>query len=596
MQSTLKDILAAIQGGATGPTERNADPDLPWFSGRDAATSRAHELGDLAPNQPGLPNSAYEPPIATSEITRSIGNFISQQPLDHSNLSHIRERSYEGDIGLGSESDWLGRSMHLDSPESGLGTQETLHAAPAVHLSTRASSPGARINSLSPFEGEAEDPLAPDHIAAPLSTMADLAEVATGRTDLEEIEESSARKTVTYEVAQPEEGSNKKRKLSDSQFSLQDANSHHLPDCPPFVPRIRPASPGLHSKELDLLDAGIVAESEAQQLFHLFFQGCNTFIPIFDTRTDTWDSLRNRSPLLFTTIVGIGARVRDGGGPVSETQRRALAHARQLASNTLFNVTPTAETVQAMILLATYDDNGRIPANHANALAMAIGLDKCLLQLLRTGMGAGLSEDRLDLDRSAVMGSRIILYLFQLEHQLAFGTGRPALFRNDLGIERCREFLTHPLSVPSDVRLVSTVEMMSLRAPLHVLMTNSPDQPLNEDTIAKLREANASFERWLMHWDSVFADTFAREQGDFYRESLVAQREYASLFTNSQLLRGVRSPSDVNRMASDKRELALRAIHNAQNCIRIALRGQSYGRAFKFGELLLLSPSSLTCC
>jgi hypothetical protein len=598
MQSMLKDILAAIQGGVTGQVQENVEPDLLSLSSRDASTSRGINDGvhmSVRPD-PGMPTPSHQQPIPSSQIARSIENLMSQQLLDNPNFPHNSERPDEGDIGLDSSLDWLGQPMNSGPLGIGVRMRQALHRAPAAHLDTFATSPRVRTNSQTPSEGEAEDPLAPDHIAAPLSTMADLAEVAVGMAHRGQIEESTAQVSGIAEIAHPEDGSNKKRKLSNTrlggQFSPQDVQSLYRANSPPSLGRIALSGPGFHLKELDVLDAGLVAQSEAQQLFYLFFQGCSTFIPIFDTRTDTWDSLRNRSPLLFTTIVGIGARVRDGGGPVSETQRRALTHARRLASDTLFNLTPTAETVQAMILLATYDDNGRIPASHASALAMAIGLDKCLMQLLRTGMGAGLTEDRLDLDRAAVMGSRIILYLFQLEHQLAFGTGRPALFRNDLGIERCREFLLHPLSVPSDVRLVSTVEMMSLRAPLHVLMTNSPDQPLNEDTIGKLREANASFERWLMYWDSVFADTFAREQGDFYRESLVAQREYASLFTNSQLLRCIRSPKDVKRMPSDKRELALRAINNAQNCIRIALRGQSYGRAFKFGELLLFFITS----
>ena len=587
MQSTLKDILAAIQSGVKGSVQTIDEPDLPWLSSRDVVPTRVYDNGYLPPVQPRLSNSVQQQPVASSEIARSIETLISQQLLGNTSLSHVPRRQDEDDIGFSTTSDWLGRPTISDSLENGLETPETLDTTRIVH-----HSPRARVSSQSPSENEAEDPFAPDHIAAPLSTMADLAEVAVGRADLGEMEASTARNPAMAEGARRVDGSNKKRKLSDtrigSRFSVQNSQSLHSSGRVPSPGRIGFTSPGFRSTELDVLDAGLVGESEAQQLFYLFFQGCNTFIPIFDPQSDTWDSLRDRSSLLFTTIIGIGARVRDGGAPVSETQRRALAHARQLASNTLFDPKIKAETVQAMILLATYDDNGRIPASHASALAMAIGLDKCLIQLLRTGMGAGVTPDQLESDRPLVMGSRIILYLFQLEHQLAFGTGRPALFRNDLGIERCREFLLHPLSVPSDVRLVSTVEMMSLRAPLHVLMTSSPDQPLNEETITKLREANASFGRWLMHWDGVFADTFAREQGDFYRESLVAQREYASLFTNSQLLRGIRNADDVKRMPGDKRELALRAINNATNCLRIALRGQSYGRAFKFGELPLL--------
>ena len=47
------------------------------------------------------------------------------------------------------------------------------------------------------------------------------------------------------------------------------------------------------------------------------------------------------------------------------------------------------------------------------------------------------------------------------------------------------------------------------------------------------------------------------------------------LFVNSQLLRGVREPSDVSGMPEEKKALAIRAMRNAQRCIDICLRGEN---------------------
>ncbi|KAG7530394.1 hypothetical protein FFLO_05057 [Filobasidium floriforme] len=578
MQSTLQDILAVLQSGVPA-TSSQAPPNL---------------------ERPFLPDAAVVPDIIGSYGERSHRPIRSQSSISAQVLLPPDETIWQAEEVISQPSSRThsilqamprpaqgGAMFPFDNPAwfvqpiasgSTVSLDPTSHSQAIIdnpglsthvddtHSINRAMSSDERANSQSPSDEDDGDPLAPGRIAAPLGTMADLAEVAVERANYE----SRARRKLGLATA-PEH------------LSARHLEESRLTSPLPSRDRAAVASSGLTTDEVDVVDAGLVEETDARELHHLFFQGCNIFIPIFDSHSDTWESLKRRSPLLLTTIVGIGARVRDGGGPVSATQHDALTHARRLASNTLFDSTPKAETVQAMILLATYNDNGRIPASHANALAMAIGLDSHLMQLLRTGMGAGLSRDELESERHLVVGSRIILYLFQLEHQLAFGTGRPALFRKDLGIGRCRELLSHPLSLPSDARLVSTVEMMSLRAPLHVLLTNSPDQALDQETISKLREANAGFERWLRHWDAVFTETFPQEQqSDFYRESLVAQREYASLFTNSQLLREIRSASDVKRMPNDKRELALRAMENAQNCIRIALRGKSYGRAFKF--------------
>lgn len=58
---------------------------------------------------------------------------------------------------------------------------------------------------------------------------------------------------------------------------------------------------------------------------------------------------------------------------------------------------------------------------------------------------------------------------------------------------------------------------------------------------------------------------------------MIIQRQYAELFVNSQLLRGIREPTDVINMPEEKRLLAIRAMRNAQRCIEICLRGENVG-------------------
>lgn len=83
------------------------------------------------------------------------------------------------------------------------------------------------------------------------------------------------------------------------------------------------------------------------------------------------------------------------------------------------------------------------------------------------------------------------------------------------------------------------------------------------------------------------ADRFAKGPADFFRESrksprklialkpVIIQRQYAELFVNSQLLRGIREPHDVVNMPEEKRALAIRAMRNAQRCLEICLRGEN---------------------
>ena len=138
---------------------------------------------------------------------------------------------------------------------------------------------------------------------------------------------------------------------------------------------------------------------------------------------------------------------------------------------------------------------------------------------------------------------------------MAYGTGRPAILREDETIHQCRRLLEHPLSIMSDARLVSTVELTALRgksilqnsqtayqivAPLHIELTATPDLPIAENTLRRLKQANTDFDAWERYWDRVLcglkrhvvndgaepmlADRFRKDQGDFFRES----REYCT--------------------------------------------------------------------
>ncbi len=333
----------------------------------------------------------------------------------------------------------------------------------------------------------------------------------------------------------------------------------------------------------DVVALGLVPEAEAKELFDLYFAGSSSFTPVYDPTVDTWEALRVRSPFSISTIVAVGARVRDGGGYMSETHRASLDHARKIAIGTMFTPVARVEAVQAMTLLAAYNDNGWLPSGHAVRMAVDMGLDKCFMKLVRMGMGAGKTAAEVEDQRPLVIGARVWFFLYLVEHQMSYGTGRPAIVREDDAIIQCRRFLDHPLSILTDARLVSTVEMIALRAPLHVALTTSPEDAVDQDTIVRLQQANVEFDKWKSYWDKVFTVRFSKSKGDFFRESLQIQVSYSCLFINSQLLRGVSEAADVKKMSKDKREMAIQAMRAAQSCLDICVRGANYRNGLRYG-------------
>ncbi|WVR05190.1 hypothetical protein IAU60_002202 [Kwoniella sp. DSM 27419] len=460
------------------------------------------------------------------------------------------------------------------------------------HQTKHMSLPPSRAGSVGP-----EDILGPEEIINPLgqmSSMAGLVEAAVERAREEQAKVSvqqSPLKRASSEIERPSlpedaKQQNKKARFNSPQPPMTGQIVYEHQNLPPKPimsgSRPGPMKPHIHNFS-DVVTDGHVSEQEGRELMKVFYSGSSNFIPCMDPSTDTWDNLRIRSPWLITAIIFVGARVRDGGGPPSDVQRIARQHAEKIAAFSLFHSVGTRiEAVQSIILLAAFRDNGWLPGGHAVRMAVDMGINRSFMHLLRTGMGKGKTKEELEEERSLVVQSRTWLCLYLMEHQMAYGTGRPAIIREDETIHQCRRLLEHPMSIMSDARLVSTVELTALRSPLHIELTSAPDLPIAENTLKRLKQANADFDAWERYWDRILSDRFMKGKGDFYRESLVIQRQYAELFVNSQLLRGIREPADIIHMPDEKRILAIRAMRNAQRCLDICLHGENYRNGLKY--------------
>jgi hypothetical protein len=159
---------------------------------------------------------------------------------------------------------------------------------------------------------------------------------------------------------------------------------------------------------------------------------------------------------------------------------------------------------------------------------------------------------------------------------MSFGDGQKPMIREMEGLSQCRRFLEHPLSTPSDVRLVALVELLVLREPLHTRLSIPGSVPHRQDLSAMLSQFRTDLNAWYAFYDALMRDRLGLEPSTYYRESLRTQREYASLFANSLLLREVAQASDLLRLSDEEYILALSAARSAQTCLDIVVNGFSY--------------------
>ncbi|KAK8866058.1 hypothetical protein IAR55_001209 [Kwoniella newhampshirensis] len=336
----------------------------------------------------------------------------------------------------------------------------------------------------------------------------------------------------------------------------------------------------------DPVDLGWCAPERGRQLFDLFFDKCGVYQPCFDPEYDT---LRERSAFAITTILAVAAKCEDAAGPTTDLQLKCREHAEKIGMSTLFTPVSRVEIVQAMILLASWGETFWRPGGHAIRMAMDLGLYKCLPYLLESGMGVGKTPEEIENERPVVVGARVWLTLFKLEYEMSFAYGRPGLFSSESTIKNARKLLKHPLSLPTDARLVSSCESLAWRMPLHQPVALAPSNSMNTfslpDMDDKLRQVNRNLNECYEYWDDYFAQKGIPE-GHFLRETLITGRAGAFLATNSYVLHGVRSRRDVAMLSNERRQWLQEAGKRAQELVTKCLHGQQYTKNVQFANLL----------
>lgn len=106
---------------------------------------------------------------------------------------------------------------------------------------------------------------------------------------------------------------------------------------------------------------------------------------------------------------------------------------------------------------------------------------------------------------------------------MSLGTGRPIVLRDETSVRHCRFLLKHPMASPTDVRLVSQVELIAQKSesplsaasikinnltPSHtsaqIYETLSPlNGQVNHNTLAFIRRANLALDKWWQDCDDL---------------------------------------------------------------------------------------------
>jgi len=278
-----------------------------------------------------------------------------------------------------------------------------------------------------------------------------------------------------------------------------------------------------------------------------------------------------RTPWTFDAILAIAAKIRSGNGPLNPTFYKCLEEAQGIARSSLFGPVVRKEAVQGMLLLAAWSTNGWLPSGHAMRMALDLGLHRALDKLVDDG-GKQRTEDE---ERDLVVSARTWLCLYWFDHQMSLGTGRPIVLRDESSIRHCRVLLKHPMASPTDVRLISQVELIAQKTQIYETLAPLNGQ-VNHNTLAFIRRANVALDKWWSDCDDLHRQSMDEEA--LMRKILEGELHYAKLWLVCVALRGV----SWDKMPFEQRELAFQAKDAAFNCLSIFLNSPAYRAALRY--------------
>ncbi|KAK7057190.1 transcriptional activator of proteases prtT [Favolaschia claudopus] len=339
----------------------------------------------------------------------------------------------------------------------------------------------------------------------------------------------------------------------------------------PRVKKRKRAEPIPRNAFPHVVEKGLVTDLEARELYNIFFAGCHLFIPLFDPMYDTYESLMERTPWTFDAILAVAGKIRSGNGPLSPTFYKCLEEAQGIARSSLFGPVVRKEAVQGMLLLAAWSTNGWLPSGHAMRMALDLGLHRAL-EKLADDTGKQRTQEE---ERDLVVSARIWLCLYWFDHQMSLGTGRPIVLRDENSIRHCRVLLSHPMASPTDVRLISQVELIAQKTQIYETLAPLNGQ-VNHNTLAFIRRANIALDKWWNDCDELHRQTM--DENSLLRKILAGELHYAKLWLVCVALRGVAW----DKMPFEQRELAFQAKDAAFNCLSIFLTSSEYRAALRY--------------
>ncbi|KAK5045190.1 hypothetical protein LTR84_009523 [Exophiala bonariae] len=319
------------------------------------------------------------------------------------------------------------------------------------------------------------------------------------------------------------------------------------------VSEIAEAIPGTYigaTRELDLIDRGIISLADAEGYFTFYYGRLDHFLYRVLAEHDSLSSVRKSSALLTAAICVVGALHQP-----SLQYQACYQHFVHLASSRMFSKKNSHDDVRALCIGAFWlSDISWNLSGTAVRLAGELNLHRCIPKAPHT-------------KRACYLRTRLYYLVYICDHHFSIAYGRPPLTRDFGSITPPTDFLKSEFATGDDVRLVSQIEIWTISTRIFDRFSLDPEAHLSEQLIPQLRRLSIDLDTWRADWPDRFG--FNETTGSHPRKEAGLHYYFAKLFLCSHVFRKapIAEGQPLN-FGPDLKEFADMAVHASTSILQ----------------------------
>ncbi|KAF7530503.1 hypothetical protein PCG10_000003 [Penicillium crustosum] len=269
----------------------------------------------------------------------------------------------------------------------------------------------------------------------------------------------------------------------------------------------------------DPVSCGIIPQEIAEILFVFYKQNLDPCIHNTLGDNDSLSTIRARSPLFTTAICTVSAFCTG-----SKYYNTLLKHFTTQVSGKVFSSNHTFDDVRALCIGALWLNEVSTALNSlAVRISTELDLHRCITKMPHT-------------KRACYDRTRLYWLVYLCDHHCSLIHGRPPLTRDFHSLRRPRDFLQSYYTNPSDLSLISQVELWSISSRVFDMFGADIECKATSQRSDKLEQLSDSYGGWLEEWLTMLSftnasATFSRRVFDLYFHS-------AKLYLFSHIFRG----------------------------------------------------------